>query len=185
MRLSLTILATLLMASCGSSSTPTAPTPAPVTTLTFASDVSGYAGVRSYSFTGTGTAPSPIDVTVMANQWDRAVSNFRGTVLFDPKLVEVESFTQGEFMTQGNVIVTFSVTPNAARNGVVIRVDRPTSVLGATGSGAVVRLRFRAVAGAPAGVSPLQWTETGAFNAGAGTVDQLFGTQGGTITVRR
>ena len=180
------IVLVLVCAACGGkSSSPTSPTaaPAPVANLTFESNTAGYAGVHSYSFTNAGGGVAgQVAVNVMANQFNRAVSMFRGTILYDSGIVELVNYTEGDWMKQNNAIATFSVTSNAARNGVVIRVDKPTSVLGSTGSGVVLTLRFKPVAGVVSGSSQLQWTDTNAYNFQF--EEQLFGTQGGTITIR-
>lgn len=182
----LMVVLALTCAACGgSSSSPTSPTPAPapVANLTFESNTAGYAGVRSYSFTNAGGGVAgQIAINVMANEFNLAVSRFRGTVLYDSRVVELVNYSEGDWMKQSNAIATFSVTSNAARNGVVISVDKPTSTLGSTGSGVVLTLRFKPVAGVTSGSSQLQWTDTHAYNFRSD--DQLYGTQGGTITIR-
>lgn len=167
----------------GTKSTPTAPTSTapPALSLSFAFDPAGYAGNRSFSFTDGGVpAAGQLDVNVMANNFDRAVVRFRGTVLFDPSKVELVSYGEGPFMKQNNALATFSVSRTSAGNGVDISVTKPDTVLGSTGSGIVVQLRFRGLA---AGTTPLQWTNASARTTLLGD-EWLNGTQGGTISIR-
>jgi hypothetical protein len=83
-------------------------------------------------------------------------------------------------MKQNNAIATFSVTRISAGNGVEINVTKPDTVLGSTGSGVVVQLRFRGLA---TGTTPLQWTNASARTTLLGD-EWLNGSQGGTITIR-
>jgi hypothetical protein len=182
------LLIVTMCAACGGgkSSTPTSPTPTPspapqVRVLSY--EPSGPLGVHSYSFSDANeTTPGQIALNINANNFNRAVSMFRATVLYEPRTLQVVNFSEGDWLKQGGALATFSVTNNAAGNGVVIRIDKASSVLGSTGSGVVLTLRFRPATGVTSGTSLLQWTDAHAYNFQFD--EQLFSTQGGTVTVR-
>jgi hypothetical protein len=125
------------------------------------------------------TASGEIAVRVNANFAAR-FSRFRGTILYDPAVLTAVSYAEADYMKQGGALTDTSVT--VAGNRVIIRIDRPDSLLGASGFGTVLFLRFTPASGVRAGTSPLQWTEASAFTASSN--DLLTRTYGGSITIR-
>jgi hypothetical protein len=149
------------------------PTPPPVgDTITFTSD--GVAGPRSYSLEYAGTEGDDVLVTLRANDFgpgfDDLLAYVRATISYDPSKVEAVSFKRGDWLV-GDYKVT---NPNDSQ--VKIRVDAASGDGWKTGSGDILRLRFRKKV---PGSSRLDFVEGIAYNGGY--TDRLAGKSGGTI----
>jgi hypothetical protein len=106
---------------------------------------------------------------------------FRGAIFFDDRTLTVLNYSLGEYMGQDGAATDVSVT-GLGSGRVSIRIDRPDTILGATGSGVVLTLRFKAATGVRSGASPLQWDDPHAYTASFS--DVLAHAYGGTITIQ-
>jgi hypothetical protein len=152
--------------------TPT-PTPPPVgEAITFTAD--GSVGPRSYSLEYAGTEGNDVLVTLRAHDFGPGSSDLlayvRATISYDPNKVEAVSFKSGSWLA-GSYKVS-----NANHNQVKIRVDAASANDWKSGSGDILRLRFRKKVSGP---SRLDFVEGIAYNGGY--TDRLAGKSGGTI----
>jgi hypothetical protein len=107
------------------------------------------------------------------------INMVRATITFDPSVVSLVSFSSKDsWMESFGYQATFSVTKSGL-NQIKIRVDSNDSFDGASGSGPILRLRFRKVA---AGASRLEMIDGKAY--GASFHDNLQAMHGGTLTVK-
>jgi hypothetical protein len=140
--------------------------------ITFTSD--GVVGPRSYSLEYAGTEGDDVLVTLRANDFgpdsNDLLAYVRATISYDPSKVEAVSFKRGGWLV-GDYKVT---NPNDSQ--VKIRVDAASADGWKTGSGDIVRLRFRKKVH---GSSRLDFVEGIAYNGGY--ADRLAGKSGGTI----
>jgi hypothetical protein len=103
----------------------------------------------------------------------------RANISFDPSVVRLVSFHSGDsWMESTGHQANFQVSVSGG-NLIRIRVDSRDSFDGASGSGRILRLRFRKVA---AGSSRLDFVEGKAY--GASFQDNLEATHGGTLVVK-
>jgi hypothetical protein len=103
----------------------------------------------------------------------------RANITFDPAVVQLVSFSSADsWMEAFGYQSTFSVSKSGA-NLIKIRVDMNSSSAGGSGSGRILRLRFRRVA---PGSSRLDFAEAHAYDAGFN--EYLKGTYGGTLIVK-
>ena len=124
-----------------------------------------------YSLEYTGTEGNDLFVTLRANDFGPDLLAYvRATISYDPSKVEAVSFKRGDWLV-GDYKVT-----NSGANLVKVRVDAASSDGWKTGSGDVLRLRFRKKV---AGTSRLDFVEAIAYDGGYN--DRLAGTSGGTI----
>jgi len=106
------------------------------------------------------------------------VNTVRANISFDPAIVTLVSFSSAEsWMESFGHQATFQVTKSG--NVIKIRVDSNDSFDGASGSGRILRLRFRKVA---PGNSRLEFAEAHAY--GASFNDNLQAVHGGTLKVK-
>jgi hypothetical protein len=152
--------------------TPT-PTPPPVgDAITFTAD--GHAGARSFSLEYAATEGDDLLVTLKANDFGPDFENLlayvRATISYDPAKVEAVSFKRGDWLN-GSYKVT-----KPSSNQVKIRVDAATGDDWKSGSGDILRLRFRKKV---SGSSRLDFVEGIAYNGGYD--NRLGGMSGGTI----
>ena len=106
------------------------------------------------------------------------INMVRADISFDPAVVALVSFSSADsWMETFGHQATFSVSKSG--NVIKVRVDSRDSFDGASGSGRILRLRFRKVA---AGSSQLDFVEAHAY--GASYNDNLQATHGGTLTVK-
>lgn len=178
-----TAFAAVICMACGGQSSPTAPsqtqTPS-VPLLTFTPDTRNATFDVFWLETPEPTATGgQMLVRLMANFAAR-FSKFRGTILFDANVLTVVSYAEGTFMQQGGAIVDSSVT-GAGSNHIDIRIDRPDSLIGATGQGLILVVRFAPKTGTTTGRSALQWDGAHAYTSSFN--DVLSRTFGGTIRV--
>jgi hypothetical protein len=119
-------------------------------------------------------------VTLHANDFGPdSVNMVRANISFDPSVVDLVSFGSGDsWMRSFGYDATFSVGTSGG-NLIKIRVDAKDTFRGASGSGQILRLRFRKVG---AGSSRLEFTEAKAMDGGYN--DHLQATHGGTLTVK-
>jgi hypothetical protein len=153
--------------------TPT-PTPPPVVDgITFVAD--GSVGPRSFSLEFGGTEGDDVFVVLKANDFGPDSSDLlayiRATISYDPSKVEAVSFKRADWIT-GDYKVT-----KPTENTVKIRVDAANADNWKSGSGDIVRLRFRKKT---AGSSRLDFVEGIAYNGGYN--DRLAGMSGGTLS---
>jgi hypothetical protein len=141
-------------------------------------------GPRTFSLVQTESNKDDVLVAVRANEfggmpnYQGTLVYFRATLTYDPNVVTSNSFKQGDFLKQGGVGASFSVTGGSGR--VVIRVDRQAEVVaGAAGSGDVVYIRFKRLR---AGNSRVEFSDAKAY--WGNYHDYLNGTSGGTIQVQ-
>lgn len=189
MRTALALVCGLVLVSgCGGDKSP-APSPSPINT-TF-----------SYAFTGETTTPSlntywleretafalssdptAIGVRVNAN-FTAPFSKVRGTLRYDGAVLESLGWTSSDFMKQGGALVDFFISSPLTGTGRELRIDRPDSLPGVTGSGTILILWFKAANQAARGkTSPLQWDDAHAYTASFS--ERLSRTYGGSITVQ-
>ena len=113
-------------------------------------------------------------VTLRANDFgpgfDDLLAYVRATISYDPSKVEAVSFKRGDWLV-GDYKVT-----NPSDSQVKIRVDAASGDGWKTGSGDILRLRFRKKV---PGSSRLDFVEGIAYNGGYS--DRLAGKSGGTI----
>jgi hypothetical protein len=153
--------------------TPTPTPPPPVgDAITFTAD--GHAGARSFSLEYAATEGDDVLVTLRANDFGPDFENLlayvRSTISYDPAKVEAVSFKRGDWLN-GSYTVT-----KPSSNQVKIRVDAATGDDWKSGSGDVLRLRFRKKV---SGSSRLDFVEGIAYNGGYS--DRLAWMSGGTI----
>jgi hypothetical protein len=107
------------------------------------------------------------------------INMVRANISFDPTVVTLVSFSSANsWMESAGHAASFQVTKSAA-NLIKIRVDSTDSFDGASGSGPILRLRFRKVS---SGTSRLEFAEAHAY--GASFNDNLQTTHGGAIVVK-
>jgi hypothetical protein len=107
------------------------------------------------------------------------INMVRANITFDPNVVQLVSFTSRDsWMESFGSEATFTVTKSGA-NLIRIRVDSHSGFNGASGSGIVLRLRFRKVS---TGNARLDFVEGQAY--GASYHNNLQAMHGGTLTVR-
>jgi hypothetical protein len=128
----------------------------------------------SYSLEYAGTEGDDVFVVLKANDFgpdfNDLLAYIRATISYDPNKVEAVSFKRSDWLT-GDYKVT---KPSA--NQVKIRVDAANGDNWKSGSGEILRLRFRKKA---SGSSRLDFVEGIAYNGGY--TDRLAGMSGGTI----
>jgi len=108
-----------------------------------------------------------------------SVNMARATISYDPAVVSLVSFSSADsWMASFGYQATFSVSKSGA-NQIKVRADIQSSSGGASGSGRILRLRFRKVS---AGTSRLEFVEGRAYDAGYN--DSLKGQHGGTLVVK-
>jgi len=109
---------------------------------------------------------------------NNTINMVRANITFDPGVVTLVSYSSANsWMESFGHQATFSVTRSG--NLLKIRVDSKDSFDGASGSGQVLRLRFRKIA---PGTSRLDFAEAHAY--GASFNDNLQVTHGGTLLVK-
>lgn len=191
----------LVLISCGGDkSTPTSSTPATTTstsssttttttvapslaTLLFAPETTNPAG---NSYTIDAALGVPGEITLRMNAFNfvpgRPVHKVRATLIYDASVLAPadNTFQSGPWMTQGGALTEFNLSSSPGRY--VIRIDRPDSVPGVSGSGTIFSKRFVAVAGVRNRSTPLQWTDTDAFTSEF--AQALSRAYGGTVTVQ-
>ena len=107
------------------------------------------------------------------------INMVRATITFDPSIVTLASYTSRDsWMESFGYQATFQVTKSGS-NQIKVRVDSKDSFDGASGSGPILRLRFRKVA---SGTSRLEIIDGKAY--GASFNDNLQAMHGGTLTVK-
>jgi hypothetical protein len=107
------------------------------------------------------------------------INMVRANISFDPSVIALVSFSSADsWLESFGYGATFSVGTSGG-NLIKVRVDSKSAYYGASGSGRVLRLRFRKVA---AGTSRLDFVEAHAY--GGSYNDNLQTTHGGTIVVK-
>ncbi|MEO8483377.1 MAG: secretin N-terminal domain-containing protein [Acidobacteriota bacterium] len=115
---------------------------------------------------GGGPFTMPIQIADAAD-----VATIALSITYDPAIVRAPTVTQGSFMMQGGVMVTFVPSINPSSGRIDIALSRPSARTGASGSGLLAAISFTAgtagtteftvtgVATTPAGQSiPVQFT---------------------------
>lgn len=185
-RLALAISVALGFVACGGKSSPSGPSNSTTTTIppsfpaiTFTPD-SATPVSNSYTVTMSSTSSGTFILAMNANNFTRAIHKVRGTLLFDPQvLADDNTYEQGPFMLQGNALTQFNIS--GSRGQLFIRIDRPDSVAGVTGSGVIIRQRFTVIGGVRNRTTPIQWTDTNAYTSSFSEV--LARSYGGTVTI--
>ena len=163
--------------------TPTPPPapqpPTPGEPMSFAADTTSPAS-RSFSLQPAQMVEDDLYVTLYATNFGADTVNMvRATISYDPAVVNPVSFSSKDsWMESFGYQVTFQVTKSGG-NLIKVRADLNSSSAGASGSGGILRLRFKKVA---AGSSRLEITEAHAYDAGFN--DSLQAMHGGTIVVK-
>ena len=152
------------------------PTPPPVDQSGFTADTMS-PSARSYSLELAGVEGDDVLVNLKGNDFGSGFNDklayVRAVLTYDRNVVQMVSFKRGDWITG-----SYSVSAPAA-NQVRVRVDAASSADWQSGSGVIVRLRFRKL---NAGTSRLDFLSAIAYNGGYN--DQLAGTHGGTLTVK-
>ena len=162
---------------------PPAPLPDPGGPLAFTADALAPSS-RSFSLQPAETTGDDIYVALYANDFGgtngvNTINKVRATLRYDPSVVKLVSFTSRDsWMESFGAEAVFKVTSSGA-NQIKIRVDSQNSFDGASGSGVILRLRFRKVA---AGTSRIDFVEANAY--GASYTDNLQATHGGAISAK-
>lgn len=139
---------------------------------------------HSFSLQAAEMVDDDLYVTLYAHDFGgtngvNTINMVRATISYDPAIVTAVSFSSKDsWMESTGHQATFQVTKSGG-NLIKVRVDSNDSFDGASGSGAILRLRFRKVA---AGSSRLEFTEGHAY--GASFNDNLQVMHGGTIVVK-
>jgi hypothetical protein len=139
---------------------------------------------RSFSLQPADMNGDDIYVGLYANDFGgtngvNTINMVRATISYDPSVVELVSFSSADsWMESFGYQAKFSVSKSGG-NLIKVRVDSNDSFDGASGSGRILRLRFRKVA---AGSSRLEFVEGHAY--GASFNDNLQATHGGTLIVK-
>ena len=168
--------------------TPTPPPPAPQPPtpgepMSFTADTTSPAS-RSFSLQAAQMVEDDLYVTLYAHDFGgingvNTINMVRATISYDPAVVSPTTFSSKDsWMESFGHQATFQVTKSGG-NLIKVRVDSKDSFDGASGSGGILRLRFKKVA---AGSSRLEITEGHAY--GASFNDNLQATHGGTIVVK-
>jgi hypothetical protein len=167
----------------GPTPTPT-PTPTPEAAFAFTPDTTSPAS-HSFSLQASGeTDGGDLYVALYANNFGgtngvHTINMVRANISFDPAVVTFVSFSSADsWMESFGHQATFQVTKSGG-NLIKIRVDSNNSFDGASGSGPILRLRFRKVA---AGSSRLDFVEAHAYASSFN--DNLQATHGGTLMVK-
>lgn len=158
---------------------PTPPAPTPGEPLAFTPDAAS-PGSRSYSLQPAGMIDGDIYVALNGTGFGPdAVNMVRATISYDPAVVTPVSFSSaGSWMEAFGYQSTFKVTKSGS-NLVKVSVDMHSTSTGASGSGTIVRLRFRKVG---SGSSRLDFTDANAYDSGFN--NSLQSTHGGTLIVQ-
>lgn len=88
---------------------------------------------------GGGPFTMPIQIADAAD-----VATIALSITYDPAVVRAPTVTQGSFMMQGGVMVTFVPSINAAAGRIDIALSRPSARTGATGGGLLAAISFTA-----------------------------------------
>jgi general secretion pathway protein D len=107
---------------------------------------------------GGGPFTVPIQIADAAD-----VATIALSITYDPTVVRAPTVTQGSFMMQGGVMVTFVPSVNAAAGRIDIALSRPSARTGASGSGLLAAISFTA---GTAGMT--EFTVTGVATTPAG-----------------
>lgn len=166
-------------------STPT-PTPPPAPTPPPSSDPMSFVAdapspsARSFSLQAAEMVEGDLYVTLYAQDFGADTVNMvRATISYDPAVVNPVSFSSKDsWMESFGYQAAFQVTKSGG-NLIKVRVDLNTSSGGASGSGGILRLRFRKIA---PGSTRLEFTEGHAYDAGFN--ESLQAMYGGTIVVK-
>jgi hypothetical protein len=160
-----------------------APTPTPDAPMVFTPDAASPAS-HSFSLQPADTTGDDLYVALYANDFGgvngvNTINMVRATISYDPSVVELVSFSSAEsWLESFGYGASFSVSKSGG-NLIKVRVDSKDSFDGASGSGRILRLRFRRIA---AGSSRLEFVEAHAY--GASYNDNLQATHGGTLVVK-
>jgi hypothetical protein len=153
------------------------PAPAPQAGLAFTADAPNPPS-RSYSLQPAGTEGDDLLVTLDARDFGQdAVNMVRATIQYDPSVAKLVSFSSaGSWMEAFGHQAKFQVSGSAG-NLIKIKVDMNSTSTGASGSGQVLRLRFRKIS---TGSMRLEFLEGQAYDAGYN--NSLQSTHGGTLS---
>jgi len=193
-RLASVVVVSLLACACSSPTTPTplpvqnpVPTPAPppvvLPLLVFTPDTTTPIA-NSFTLFGDTSTAGEVMLTMNANAFQslRHISSVRATLLYDPLvLVPDNSYEAGSWLTQGSLLTTFLFL--TAPGEVIVRIDRPDSLAGVSGSGPVFAKRFRVVAGVRNRTTQVEWNDIHAY-ATTSLSDLLGRAYGGTIRIQ-
>ena len=132
---------------------------------------------RSYSLELAGVEGDDVLVNLKANDFggtfNEKLAYVRAVLTYDRSVVQMVSFKRGDWIAG-----SYSVT-EPADNQIRVRVDATTANDWQTGSGVIVRLRFRKL---NPGTSRLDFLSAIAYNGGYN--DVLAATHGGTLAVK-
>ena len=152
------------------------PTPPAVDQSGFTADTMS-PSARSYSLELAGVEGDDVLVNVKANDFGSGFSEklayVRAVLTYDRNVVQMVSFKRGDWLTG-----SYTVSEPAA-NQVRIRVDAASTSDWQSGSGVILRLRFRKIA---SGTSRVDFMSAIAYNGGYN--DVLAATHGGVLTVK-
>jgi hypothetical protein len=184
------VSATALTLACGGGGsspaaptpTPTPPAPAPLPVVTFTPDVATPGNLSlSVQVASRLAEPGKINLAVVATGLV-GVYNVRGDLLWNPDLLEFDTWGEGDWLKQGGAVVDWAFfvgTPGQI--GLVL--GRSDAYPPATGSGEVFLFRLRPRSGVTSGSSRLTW-EDGRVEDSASRALDLNRVSGGTITIR-
>lgn len=158
---------------------PPAPTPTPGEPLVFTPDAATPAS-RSYSLQPAGMVEGDLYVALHATDFGAdALNMVRATITYDPSVVTPVSYASGDSWMRGfGHEVTFKLTKSGS-NMIKVSADMQSASAGASGSGMILKIRFRRVG---AGSSRLEFTDAKAYDAGYN--NSLQATHGGTLLVQ-
>ena len=89
--------------------------------------------------TGGGPFTIPIQIADAAD-----VATIALSITYDPAIVRAPTVTQGSFMMQGGVMVTFVPSVNASAGRIDVALSRPSARTGASGAGILAAISFTA-----------------------------------------
>ena len=137
-------------------------------------------GSRSYSLASAGMIDGDIYVALNGNEFAAdAVNMVRATISYDPAVVTPVTFSSSNsWMEAFGVQSTFKVTKSGS-NLIKVSVDMHHTSTGASGSGTILRIRFRKVG---SGTTRLDFTDANAYDSGFN--NSLQSTHGGTLIVQ-
>jgi hypothetical protein len=160
---------------------PPTPTPTPALVLTFTPQTASPIGAALAIFPGSrGQKEGMISLAVTAHNLNN-VSKVRGEILWDPDVLDFDSWGEGDWFKQGGALVEWSFYDYAGK--ISLRLDRPSTLPGASGSGEIVLFRFKPHGTRRTGSTPLQWNNPELWESDYSDC-RLDNVYGGTITIQ-
>lgn len=174
-------LATVLVAACGGGgggggSTPPPPPTPPTSGITYSAAASS--PQESISLQRSNSGAMELILQVQAN----SVTNLYGVgfdLAFPADLLRFEDVTEEAFLDGGGAVSTSLLIDDSANGSLVVGLTRLGASPGRSGSGALLSLRFTAIA---SGNGSFQFSSTEAFDGNGGIADLSW--SAGSVEVR-